>query len=169
MAGESRTAVYAALAGNAAIAVVKGVVAMLTGSSAMLAEMFHSIADTGNEGLLLLGMRLSKRAPDQEHPFGHGMNAYFWAFVVFDDAVHRRRRGCHLGSGPHVPAWRTPRPGFQLGLRGAGRQRSVRGHVVRVRRACRPPADGSGAKKLEVEGRFKMSKRELARAIGKKG
>jgi cation diffusion facilitator family transporter len=82
MADGSRTAVYAALAGNAAIAVLKGVVAVLTGSSAMLAEMFHSIADTGNQGLLLLGMRLSKRAPDQEHPFGHGMNAYFWGLVV---------------------------------------------------------------------------------------
>jgi cation diffusion facilitator family transporter len=82
MAGQSRTAVYAALAGNAAIAVLKGVVAVLTGSSAMLAETFHSIADTGNQGLLLLGMRLSKRAPDQQHPFGHGMNAYFWGFVV---------------------------------------------------------------------------------------
>jgi len=82
MGGESPTAVYAALAGNASIAVLKGIVAVITGSSAMLAETFHSVADTGNQGLLLLGQRLGRRPPDERHPFGHGMNVYFWAFVV---------------------------------------------------------------------------------------
>jgi cation diffusion facilitator family transporter len=82
MASESPTAVYAALAGNASIGILKGIVAVLTGSSAMLAEMFHSIADTGNQLLLLVGVHLGKRPPDAQHPFGHGMNVYFWAFVV---------------------------------------------------------------------------------------
>lgn len=48
----------------------------------MLAQTFHSIADTGNQALLFLGMRLGKRPPDADHPFGHGKNVYFWAFVV---------------------------------------------------------------------------------------
>ncbi|HEX7786157.1 MAG TPA: cation transporter, partial [Methylomirabilota bacterium] len=79
---ESRTAVTAALLGNAALALLKGTSAVFTGSAAMLAETFHSIADTGNQALLFLGMRLARRPPDQAHPFGHGKNIYFWAFVV---------------------------------------------------------------------------------------
>jgi cation diffusion facilitator family transporter len=82
MASESRLAVAAALAGNGALAILKGATAFVTGSAAMLAETLHSIADTGNQVLLLIGMRLSRRPPDEEHPFGHGMNTYFWAFVV---------------------------------------------------------------------------------------
>ncbi len=82
VAGESRTAVVAALIGNLALAILKGVAAAVTGSPAMLAETFHSAADTGNQGLLLLGLRLARRPPDERHPFGHGMNVYFWAFVV---------------------------------------------------------------------------------------
>jgi cation diffusion facilitator family transporter len=79
---ESRTAVMAALLGNGALAVLKGVAAAATGSAAMLAETFHSVADTGNQALLFLGMRLAARPADREHPFGHGKNVYFWAFVV---------------------------------------------------------------------------------------
>ena len=79
---ESRTAVAAALAGNAALALLKGFAAAATGSAAMLAETFHSIADTGNQILLFLGLRLADRPPDDRHPFGHGKNVYFWAFVV---------------------------------------------------------------------------------------
>lgn len=82
MAGESKVAVAAALVGNGALAVLKGVAAALTGSASMLAETFHSIADTGNQALLLLGMRLGRQPPDEQHPFGHGKNVYFWAFVV---------------------------------------------------------------------------------------
>jgi cation diffusion facilitator family transporter len=82
MAEESRTAVVAALLGNAALAVLKGIGAAVTGSAAMLAETFHSIADTGNQVLLMLGMHLADRPPDRAHPFGHGRNVYFWAFVV---------------------------------------------------------------------------------------
>jgi cation diffusion facilitator family transporter len=72
----------AALLGNAALAVLKGAAAVSTGSAAMLAETLHSVADTGNQGLLFLGMRLAKRPPNQRHPFGHGQNIYFWGFVV---------------------------------------------------------------------------------------
>ena len=79
---ESRTAVIAALAGNTSLAVLKGISAAATGSAAMLAETFHSIADTGNQLLLLLGLRLAERPPDDAHRFGHGRNIYFWAFVV---------------------------------------------------------------------------------------
>src|SRR5688572_23210018 len=79
---ESRAAVLTALAGNGALAVFKGIIAATTGSSAMLAETFHSIADAGNQALLVLGGRLARRRPDREHPFGHGKNVYFWAFVV---------------------------------------------------------------------------------------
>jgi cation diffusion facilitator family transporter len=79
---ESKTAVIAALAGNAALAALKGTTAAITGSAAMLAETFHSVADTGNQVLLLLGLRLADRPPDPSHPFGHGRNVYFWAFVV---------------------------------------------------------------------------------------
>jgi len=79
---ESRTAVIAAFAGNATLAVLKGTSAVVTGSAAMLAETFHSIADTGNQALLMVGMRLAERPPDAAHPFGYGKNVYFWAFVV---------------------------------------------------------------------------------------
>jgi cation diffusion facilitator family transporter len=72
----------AALVGNGALAVLKGVAAASTGSAAMLAETLHSIADTGNQVLLFLGMRLSERPPDRAHGFGHGRDIYFWAFVV---------------------------------------------------------------------------------------
>lgn len=79
---ESRTAVIAALLGNASLAVLKGIAAAATGSAAMLAETFHSIADTGNQVLLLVGMRWARRPADAMHPFGHGKNVYFWSFVV---------------------------------------------------------------------------------------
>ena len=79
---ESRTAVLAALAGNGMLAILKGAGALVTGSAAMLAETCHSIADTGNQCLLFLGMRLAERPPDDEHPFGYGKDVYFWGFVV---------------------------------------------------------------------------------------
>ena len=79
---ESRTAVVAALLGNAALALLKGIAAAMTGSAAMLAETFHSVTDTGNQILLLVGMRWARRPADATHPFGHGKNVYFWSFVV---------------------------------------------------------------------------------------
>jgi len=78
----SARAILAALLANLGIAVAKLVGWLVTGSAAMLAESIHSLADTGNQGLLFLGGRIARRAPDREHPFGYGHERYFWAFVV---------------------------------------------------------------------------------------
>ncbi|MEP6461962.1 MAG: cation diffusion facilitator family transporter [Frankiaceae bacterium] len=75
-------AIVAALIANLGIAISKFVAFLITGSSSMLAESVHSVADTGNQGLLLVGRRRSKRPPDEDHPFGHGQDRYFYAFVV---------------------------------------------------------------------------------------
>jgi cation diffusion facilitator family transporter len=79
---KTKRAVMAALTANILIALMKFTVAIFINSSALLAEGFHSLADTTNQAFLLLGLRLSARPADRRHPFGYGMERYFWAFVV---------------------------------------------------------------------------------------
>ena len=80
--GKSKIAVVAAIFGNLLIAVIKFIAASMTGSSAMIAEGIHSLVDTGNGLLVLLGMRKSSAPPDAGHPFGHGKELYFWTLIV---------------------------------------------------------------------------------------
>ncbi|HRX86395.1 MAG TPA: cation diffusion facilitator family transporter [Phycisphaerae bacterium] len=82
MATGSKKVIYAALLGNGGIAVTKFVAATLTGSSAILAEAIHSVVDTGNQALLLWGLRQARQPADAQFPFGHGKEVYFWSFVV---------------------------------------------------------------------------------------
>ena len=82
MITSSKKVIYAALAGNCLIAISKVIAAVMTGSSAMLSEAVHSVADTGNEILLLYGLRRAKMPADNQFPFGHGKEIYFWSFVV---------------------------------------------------------------------------------------
>lgn len=75
-------AILAALGANAGIAVTKFVAYLFSGASSMLAESVHSVADAGNQGLLLLGGKRARRAADQDHPFGYGRERYLFAFIV---------------------------------------------------------------------------------------
>ncbi len=81
-AGGGTRAIVAALLANAGIAVAKFVGYLITGSSSMLAEAVHSLADTSNQGLLLLGGKRAQRAATSEHPFGYGRDRYFYSFIV---------------------------------------------------------------------------------------
>src|SRR5690606_31049494 len=78
----STKAIIAALLANAGIATAKFIGAAITGASSMLAEGVHSVADTTNQGLLLLGQRTAKRRATTQHPFGFGRDRYFWSFIV---------------------------------------------------------------------------------------
>ncbi|HEY7096422.1 MAG TPA: cation diffusion facilitator family transporter [Terriglobales bacterium] len=78
----TKRVVYAAIAANVGIAISKYVAAAFTGSSAMLAEAFHSTVDSGNELLLLVGIKRSQKPADRLHPFGHGKEVYFWSLLV---------------------------------------------------------------------------------------
>src|SRR3954447_14833810 len=78
----SKTAILAAFVANLGIALSKFAAFAITGAASMLAEAIHSLADTGNQGLLMLGGVRSRRPADEVHPFGYGTLRYFWAFVV---------------------------------------------------------------------------------------
>jgi cation diffusion facilitator family transporter len=108
---DSKKVVIAALLGNLAIAACKFGAAFLSGSSATLAEAVHSVADTGNQGLLLIGIRLAAHPPDERFPFGRSGEKYFWPFVValmlfsvggafamYDGIDHIRHPHVELGS-----------------------------------------------------------------------
>ncbi|HET7308092.1 MAG TPA: cation diffusion facilitator family transporter [Gammaproteobacteria bacterium] len=82
MEGSSRLVVLAALSGNAVIAVIKFIAALLSGSAGMFSEGIHSTVDTINQALLLYGMHRAKRPADEDFPFGYGKEVYFWSFVV---------------------------------------------------------------------------------------
>ncbi|MDH5711197.1 MAG: cation diffusion facilitator family transporter [Gammaproteobacteria bacterium] len=82
MSSGSKKVIYAALAGNTLIAITKFTAAAITGSSAMLSEGIHSLVDTGNQILLLHGMKQAQKPADEHFPFGHGKEIYFWSFIV---------------------------------------------------------------------------------------
>ena len=82
MASGSKLVIIAALIGNGLISITKFVAASITGSSAMMSEGIHSLVDTGNQVLLLYGMKRAAKPADEDFPFGHGKEIYFWSFVV---------------------------------------------------------------------------------------
>ena len=82
MASSSKKVIYAALIGNGLIAITKFIASTITGSAAMMSEGIHSTVDTGNQLLLLLGLKKAKKPADKDFPFGHGKEIYFWSFVV---------------------------------------------------------------------------------------
>src|ERR1041384_6424997 len=109
----SRKVIYAALAGNLAIALTKFAAAWWTGSSAMLSEGVHSVVDTSNQLLLLYGIHRASLPPDDDYPLGHGRELYFWSFIVallifslgagvsFYEGITHIQAQAHI-SDPHV-------------------------------------------------------------------
>ncbi len=103
----SRLVIYAALGGNLVVSATKFAAAAFTGSSAMLSEAIHSLVDSGNQILLLHGIRRAARPADAAHPFGHGLQLYFWTFVV---AVLIFGIGAGVSVVEGIDKVRTPHP-----------------------------------------------------------
>lgn len=82
MAGDEKRTVWYAVGANAAVAIAKGVAGVMTGSSALMAEAAHSLADTANQGMLRVSLTLGERPPDEEHPFGYGKERFFWTLLA---------------------------------------------------------------------------------------
>src|SRR4051812_12393549 len=114
MPSEAHKTVYIALAANAGIGVAKFVGGAITGSTAMLAEAAHSVADTTNQLFLLASLNLSAREPDADHPFGYGKERFFWSFMAavfifvsgalfsIYEGIHRMLSGDEPGSGTAI-------------------------------------------------------------------
>ncbi|HWZ90112.1 MAG TPA: cation diffusion facilitator family transporter, partial [Polyangiaceae bacterium] len=112
---DAKKVVIAALLGNLGIAVAKFVAARLSGSTAMLAEGVHSLADTGNQGLLLVGMSLAQQSRPELYPLGREKESYFWAFIValllfflggvfaVYEGVHKLVEQPEAGGSPLIP------------------------------------------------------------------
>ncbi|MDX2313418.1 MAG: cation diffusion facilitator family transporter [Gammaproteobacteria bacterium] len=155
MAAGSTKIIIAALIGNALIAVTKFAAAAYTGSSAMLSEGVHSLVDTGNQVLLLFGLKQSRKPPDEDFPFGHGKEIYFWSFVV---AILLFAVGAGVSFYEGVVRVVTPHPvenvfvnyivlGFAMIFEGAawylafkefGRVKGSRGYIEAVRQGKDP-------------------------------
>ncbi len=153
--GSSKSVIYAALVGNALIAATKFAAGSFTGSSAMLSEAVHSLVDTGNQGLLLFGIKRSRRPADDAHPFGYGMELYFWAFIVAI-LIFGLGAGVSFYEGFHKLAEPTPVTNFSINyavlalamvfegaawlvaFRAFNRMRGKRGFLEEVRRSKDP-------------------------------
>src|SRR3982750_4383974 len=101
--------VIGALFANCLIAILKFVAAVITGSSGMMAEALHSVADTANQIFLLLGLRFYKKPPSRRHPFGYGKERFFWSFIaaifIFGvGATYAMYEGIAKLAHPHAPS-----------------------------------------------------------------
>jgi cation diffusion facilitator family transporter len=157
MAASSRIVIYAALVGNLLIAVSKFFAAAVTSSSAMLSEGIHSLVDTGNEGLMLLGLRRAARPASPAYPFGHGKEVYFWSFIVailvfalgagfslYEAYLHiRHPEPLHDVLASYIVlgvALLFEGASFSIALRAFAKRRAGRGYVAAVR-ASKDPTD----------------------------